>query len=115
VVGEDVAVEEDVVVKDVTILLKEWVVLKTVVTLCMIFLTRHQISPNLKQFNQKFSNEEYQEYLMVKSSSQAQSSTLPSLSTTCIFAIHGNLGAFDHISDNTSLFYSICYPKFLIS
>jgi len=37
-----------------------------------------------KGTKQKFSNEEYQEYFRLKSNSLAQSSTTPSLSTTCI-------------------------------
>ena len=66
------------------------------------------------------SNEEYQEYLRLKSTSQAQSSSIPSVSTACISqSVEGqgpwivDLGASDHISSNNSLFSSIFSPHYI--
>jgi len=66
----------------------------------------------------KFSEEEYQEYLKLKSSNLAQSSTTPSLSTACISQStesHNpwiiDSGASDHISGNISLFSPLSFPK----
>jgi len=68
-----------------------------------------------------FSNEEYQEYLRLKSeksSNQASSSSAPCFSTTCVSQSIGSpspwildSGAFDHISGNKSSFSSISFPK----
>ncbi|KAL3007444.1 hypothetical protein AAZX31_08G334800 [Glycine max] len=67
----------------------------------------------------RFSDEEYQEYLMLKSSSQTQSTSVPSVSTACISqSVEGqgplivDPGASDHIYGNYSLFSSISSPKF---
>nr|KYP61340.1 hypothetical protein KK1_015827 [Cajanus cajan] len=66
----------------------------------------------------KFSEDEYQEYLRLKSNSQAQSSFVPNISTACIsqsMESQGpwiiDSGASDHISGNNSLFSSISLPK----
>ncbi|RZB42128.1 Retrovirus-related Pol polyprotein from transposon RE2 [Glycine soja] len=69
----------------------------------------------------KFSDEEYQEYLKLKSeksSCQASSSSVPCYSTACISqSIDGPIpwildsGASDHISGNKSSFSSISFPK----
>ena len=69
----------------------------------------------------KFSDEEYQEYLKLKSerpSNQAQSSSVPCFSTACISqSIEGpspwilDSGASDHISGNKSSFSSFSLPK----
>ena len=67
----------------------------------------------------RFSTEEYQEYLRVKSSSQAQLCSVPSVSTACISQLLDSQGpwiidsgASDHISGNASLFSSMSSPKF---
>ena len=67
----------------------------------------------------KFFDEEYQDYLRLKSNSQAHSSSGPSVSTTCISqSMDGqnpwliDSGASDHISGNSFLFSSIFPPKF---
>jgi len=63
--------------------------------------------------------EEYQDYLRLKSISQVQSSSVLSLSTTCISQfVEGqnpwiiDSGVSDHIFGNNSLFSSIFPPKF---
>jgi len=66
----------------------------------------------------KFSDDEFQDYLRLKSISQAQSSSGPSVSTACISqSVKGqnpciiDLGGSDHIFGN-NLFSSIFPPKF---
>ena len=67
----------------------------------------------------RFSTEEYQEYLRLKSSIQAQLCLVPSISTTCISQLLDSQGpwvidsgASDHIFGNASLFSSMSFPKF---
>jgi len=70
-----------------------------------------------------FTEDEYQEYLRLKSISLTQSSQVPSTSTACIsqsMESHNlwviDLGASDHISSNTSLFSTISFqdkPHFI--
>jgi len=67
----------------------------------------------------KFSDEKYQDYLRLKSISQAQASSWPSVSIACISQyVEGqnpwiiDSSASDHISSNKSLFSSIFPPKF---
>jgi len=79
-------------------------------TPCMTFLTR-QHTFKFKKSKPRFSDEEYQEYLMLKSSSQAQLCLVPSVSITCISQSLDSQGpwiidldASDHISGNASLF-----------
>ncbi|RDX77028.1 hypothetical protein CR513_42904, partial [Mucuna pruriens] len=64
-------------------------------------------------------DEEYQEFLRLKSNNHTQSSTSPSVSTTCISHSMGSQGpwiidsgASDHISGNDSVFSSFSSPKF---
>ncbi|RDY02193.1 Myosin-15, partial [Mucuna pruriens] len=64
-------------------------------------------------------DEEYQEFLRLKSNNHAQSSASSSVSTTCISRSMGSQGpwiidsgASDHISGNDSVFSSISSPKF---
>ena len=68
----------------------------------------------------KFPEKEYQEYLRLKSNSQAQSSLSPSTSTTSIsHSVDSqepwviDLGASNHIFGNSSLFTSLSPPKVL--
>jgi len=65
-----------------------------------------------------FTEDEYQEYLRLKSNSLAQSSQAPSKSTACISqSMEGHnswvidSGASDHISGNTSLFSTISFQE----
>ncbi|RDX64294.1 hypothetical protein CR513_57166, partial [Mucuna pruriens] len=65
------------------------------------------------------SNEEYQEFLRLKSNNHTQSLASPSVPTACISQSMGsqgpwiiNSGASDHISGNESIFSSISSPKF---
>jgi len=79
-----------------------------------------QVSKSEKS-ESRFSDEEYQEYLKLKSekpNNQAQSSSVPGFSTTCISQSIENpsswildSGASDNISDNKSSFSSISFPK----
>ncbi|RDX74087.1 hypothetical protein CR513_46196, partial [Mucuna pruriens] len=64
-------------------------------------------------------DEEYQEFLRLKSNNHTQSSALPSVSTACISQFMGSQGpwiidssASDHIFGNESVFSSISSPKF---
>ena len=73
----------------------------------------------LKRAEPKFSDEEYQEYLRLKASRQAQPPLTSSISTACIsqsMDIQGpwviDKGAFDHISGDASLFTSMSSQKF---
>ena len=73
----------------------------------------------LKRAEPKFSDEEYQEYLRLKASRQAQPPLTSSISTACIsqsMDIQGpwviDSGSSNHISGNASLFTSISSPKF---
>ena len=66
-----------------------------------------------------FSDEDYQEYLRLKASRQAQPPLTSSISTACIsqsMDIQGpwviDKGAFDHISGDASLFTSMSSQKF---
>jgi len=66
----------------------------------------------------KFIEDEYQEYLRLKSNSLAQSSQAQSTSSTCISqSMEGrnsmviDYGASDHISSNTSLFSTISFQE----
>jgi len=66
----------------------------------------------------KFTEDEYLEYLRLKSNSLAQSSQAPSTSTVCISqSMEGHnswvidFGASDHISGNTSLFSTISFQE----
>jgi len=71
----------------------------------------------------KFTEDEYQEYLRLKSNSLTQSSQVPSTSTACIsqsMESHNSwvidFGASHHISDNTSSFSTISFqdkPHFI--
>ncbi|XP_025983399.1 uncharacterized protein [Glycine max] len=75
----------------------------------------------LEKAESRFSDEEYQEYLKLKSekpSNQAQSSSVPCFSTACISqSIEGSSpwilesGASDNISGNKSSFSSFSFPK----
>jgi len=72
----------------------------------------------LHGFLAKFTEDEYQEYLRLKSNNLAQSSQAPSTSTACISqSMEGHnswvidSGASDHISGNTSLFSTISFQK----
>ena len=79
-----------------------------------------QVSKSEKS-ESKFSDEEYQEYLKLKSeksSNQASSSSVPCFSTACVSQSIGSpspwildSGASDHISGNKSSFSSIFFPK----
>ncbi|KAL2965831.1 hypothetical protein AAZX31_16G083700 [Glycine max] len=79
-----------------------------------------QVSKSEK-FESKFSDEEYQEYLKLKSeksSNQASSSSIPCFSTACVSQSIGSpspwildSGASDHISGNKSSFSSIFFSK----
>ncbi|RDY14664.1 hypothetical protein CR513_00246, partial [Mucuna pruriens] len=69
--------------------------------------------------SQLISDEEYQEFLRLKSNNHTQSSAPPSVSTACISQSMGSQGpwiidsgASDHISGNESVFSSISSPKF---
>ncbi|RDX94492.1 hypothetical protein CR513_23111, partial [Mucuna pruriens] len=69
--------------------------------------------------SQLISDEEYQEFLRLKSNNHTQSSASPSVSTACISQSMGSQapriidsGALDHISGNESVFSSISSPKF---
>ncbi|RDX90461.1 hypothetical protein CR513_27671, partial [Mucuna pruriens] len=82
----------------------------------MASLRKQQMSPSLKT-EHKFS-EEYQEYLQLKTNNQTQSSFTPIFSIAYISQSANSQspwiidsGAFDHISDNDSLFSSMS-PKF---
>jgi len=68
----------------------------------------------------RFSGEEYQECLLLKSSSQAQSSSVPSVTTACISqSVEGqgpwivDSSASYHISSYNSLFSSISSPYYI--
>lgn len=54
--SELVAIEEGMVAEDVidALIVIECIILMKIVTCCMAFLTRHQISANLKETNQSF-------------------------------------------------------------
>ncbi|RDX86552.1 hypothetical protein CR513_32099, partial [Mucuna pruriens] len=82
-------------------------------------ISSSDISSNGRTDSQLISNEEYQEFLRLKSNNHAQSSTSPSVSTTCTSHSMGsqgpwivNSGAFDHIFGNDFVFSSISSPKF---
>ena len=74
-----------------------------------------------EKLESKFSDEEHQEYLKLKfekSSNQVQSSSVPCVSTACIFqSMEGpspwilDSGACNNISGNKSAFSSISFPK----
>ncbi|RDY08902.1 hypothetical protein CR513_06816, partial [Mucuna pruriens] len=74
---------------------------------------------NERTSSQLISDEEYQEFLRLKSNNHTQSSAPPSVSTACISQSMGsqgrwiiNSGASNHISGNDSVFSSISSPKF---
>jgi len=94
--------------------MKGWDILNKFVIFYMTFLTTHHNCLN----HPKFYDEEYKEYLRLKSSSQAQSSLIPSVSTTGnsqSVEIQGpwivDSDAFHHIFGNNSLFSFISSPK----
>ncbi|RDY00593.1 hypothetical protein CR513_16211, partial [Mucuna pruriens] len=74
---------------------------------------------NERTGSQLISDEEYQEFLRLKSNNHTQSSAPPSVSTTCISQSMGSQGpsiidsgASDHISGNESVFSFISSPMF---
>ncbi|RDX71853.1 hypothetical protein CR513_48740, partial [Mucuna pruriens] len=74
---------------------------------------------NGRTSSQLISDEEYHEFLRLKSNNHTQSSTSPSVSTACISQSMGSQGpwiidsgASDHIFCNESVFSSISSPKF---
>ncbi|RDX65511.1 hypothetical protein CR513_55831, partial [Mucuna pruriens] len=77
------------------------------------------VIPHGRTGSQLISNEEYQEFLRLKSNNHTQSYGPPSVSTACISQSMGSQGpwiidssASDHISGNEFVFSSISSPKF---
>ncbi|RDX91395.1 hypothetical protein CR513_26639, partial [Mucuna pruriens] len=82
-------------------------------------ISSSHISSNGRTDSQLILDEEYQEFLRLKSNNHAQSYASPSVSTTCISHSMGrqgpwivDSGASYHISGNDSVFSSITSPKF---
>ncbi|RDY12773.1 hypothetical protein CR513_02388, partial [Mucuna pruriens] len=82
-------------------------------------ISSSDIPSNERTSFQLISDEEYQEFLRLKSNNHTQSSTSSSVSTTCISHSMGSQGpwiidsgASYHISGNDSVFSSISSPKF---
>ncbi|RDX72899.1 hypothetical protein CR513_47562, partial [Mucuna pruriens] len=82
-------------------------------------ISSSDISSNGRTSSQLISEEEYQEFLRLKSNNHTQSSTSPSVSTACISHFMGSqgpwivdLGASDHIYGNDFVFSFISSPKF---
>lgn len=83
------------------------------------FPKKTENASKLKNSKHKLSKDEYQEYLRLKFNSQAQSSSVPNVSTACISQSMDSQGpwiidsgAFDHIYGDSSLFNSLFSPKF---
>ncbi|RDX77381.1 hypothetical protein CR513_42508, partial [Mucuna pruriens] len=72
-------------------------------------ISSSDIPSNERTGSQLISDEEYQEFLRLKSNNHAQSSASPSVSTACI---SHSMGSQDHIFGNESVFSSISSPKF---
>ncbi|RDX67842.1 hypothetical protein CR513_53233, partial [Mucuna pruriens] len=78
-----------------------------------------RVPSNRRTCSQLISDEEYQEFLRLKSNNHTQSFAPPSVSTACISQSMGgqgpwiiDSGASDHISGNEFVFSSISSPKF---
>ena len=91
----------------------------TWITCFHLFGFPNKTASKFKRVEAKFFDEEYQEYLRLKASRQAQPPLTSSISTACVsqsMDIQGpwviDSGSSNHISGNASLFTSISSPKF---